>query len=113
MMLRLWEAEQPRTVVVAWDTLEVPTYRHEAFAAYQSGREFEDSILEQLAMMPELCTALGFPYAKAPGYEADDFLAAAAAFAEARGGTPPLAGGDRDAVPPARERPALLPPVRG
>ena len=35
--LRLWEAEQPRAVVVGWDTLEVPTYRHEAFPAYQCG----------------------------------------------------------------------------
>ena len=32
----------PRAVLVAWDTLEVPTYRHEAFAAYQSGRVFDD-----------------------------------------------------------------------
>ncbi len=31
MLIRLWEAEEPRTVLVAWDTLEVPTYRHQAF----------------------------------------------------------------------------------
>ncbi|MHB8642152.1 MAG: 5'-3' exonuclease [Gaiellaceae bacterium] len=113
MMLRLWEAEQPRTVLVAWDTLEVPTYRHEAFAAYQSGREFEDSIVEQLAMMPKLCTALGFPYAKAPGYEADDFLAAAASFEEARGGTTLIASGDRDAFQLASDRTTILHPLRG
>ena len=41
-LIRLWEAEQPEAVLVAWDTLEVPTYRHEALEAYQSGREFED-----------------------------------------------------------------------
>jgi len=29
-------------VLVGWDTLEAATYRHEAFAAYQSGREFDD-----------------------------------------------------------------------
>ena len=32
MVLRLWEAEQPRAVLVGWDTLDAPTYRHEAFA---------------------------------------------------------------------------------
>ena len=52
MLLRLWEMEEPRSVFVGWDTLFVPTYRHEAFEAYQSGREFDDSLLEQLDMLP-------------------------------------------------------------
>src|SRR6266566_2385020 len=47
-LLRLYETERPRAVVVGWDTLEVPTYRHEKFPAYQSGREFDDALLEQL-----------------------------------------------------------------
>ena len=34
-------------MLVAWDALEVPTYRHEKFPAYQSGREFDDALLEQ------------------------------------------------------------------
>ena len=29
MLIRAWEAEEPRTVFVAFDTLTVPTYRHE------------------------------------------------------------------------------------
>ena len=29
MLLRLWQDERPRTVLVAWDTLDVPTYRHD------------------------------------------------------------------------------------
>src|SRR5215218_1052197 len=33
MLVRLWEQEQPRAVVVGWDTLTEPTYRHEAFEA--------------------------------------------------------------------------------
>jgi DNA polymerase-1 len=113
MIVRLWEQEEPRAVVVGWDTLEVPTYRHEAFAAYQSGREFDASLLEQLALLPQLCTALGFPYAKAPGYEADDFLGAAVAYEEARGGTVLVASGDRDAFQLASDRTTILQPVRG
>jgi DNA polymerase-1 len=113
MIVRLWEQEEPRAVVVGWDTLEVPTYRHEAFAAYQSGREFDASLLEQLALLPQLCNALGFPYAKAPGYEADDFLAAAVAYEEARGGTVLVASGDRDAFQLASDRTTILQPVRG
>jgi len=77
MLTRLWQAERPDAVVVGWDTLETPTYRHTAYEAYQSGRVFEDSLLAQLALMPALTQALGFTVGKAPGYEADDFLAAA------------------------------------
>ena len=50
MLLRFWEWERPRTVLVAWDRLDVPTYRHTAFPAYQSGRVFDDELLEQLAV---------------------------------------------------------------
>ena len=113
MLIRLWEQEQPRAVLVGWDTLEVPTYRHEAFAGYQSGREFDDELLEQLALLPELVTALGFATAKAPGYEADDFLAAAVVREEADGGTAVVATGDRDAFQLVSERTTVLQPVRG
>ncbi len=68
LLLRLYREEQPRAVIVAWDTLEVPTYRHEEFPAYQSGRDFDDALLEQLAIIPDLVTACGFQNAKAPGF---------------------------------------------
>ena len=86
MLLRLWDTETPRAVFVGWDTLDVPTYRHEAF---------------------------GFACAKAPGYEADDFLAAAVAHEEARGGRTLVATSDRDAFQLASERTTILQPVRG
>ena len=113
MLTGLWEAEQPRAVLVGWDTLEVPTYRHEAFAGYQSGREFDDELLEQLALLPEIVERLGFRSAKAPGYEADDFLAAAVEAEENRGGTVLVATSDRDAFQLASERTTILQPVRG
>ena len=113
MLLSLWDAEQPRAVVVGWDTLEVPTYRHRAFPRYQSGREFDDELLEQLALLPELVSALGFASAKAPGYEADDFLAAAVGSELAAGGTALVATSDRDAFQLAHERCTILRLVRG
>ena len=115
MLVRLWESESPRAVLVGWDTLDAPTYRHEAFPGYQAGRQFDAELLEQLPLLPELVDALGFASAKAAGYEADDFLAAAVAAEEARGG-----GGrvlvvtsDRDAFQLASERTTILQPVRG
>ena len=113
MLVGLWEQAEPRSVVVGWDTLTVPTYRHEAFAPYQSGRVFDDSLLEQLDLLPELVEALGFYAAKAPGYEADDFLGAAVASEEGRGGTVLVATSDRDMFQLASERTTLLMPRRG
>jgi DNA polymerase I len=113
MIIRLWEQEQPRAVFVGWDTYDAPTYRSQAFPAYQSGREFDPSIIEQLAMMPRLCEALGFATAKAAGFEADDFLAAAVAAEEGQGGTCLVASGDRDSFQLASERTTILYPSRG
>ena len=110
MLTRLWESERPDAVLVAWDTLETPTYRHEAFDAYQSGRVFEESLLEQLAAMPQLTEALGFTLAKSAGYEADDFLAAAA---REWPGEVLVATSDRDAFQLASDRVTILQPTRG
>ena len=112
-LLRLWEAEQPRAVLVGWDSLQFPTYRHELFAGYQAGREFDEELLEQLDLLPEVVRSYGFAAAKAPGYEADDFLAAAVKQEEARGGTAVVATSDRDSFQLASEWTTILQPVRG
>jgi exodeoxyribonuclease III len=111
-LLRLHETERPRAVIVGWDTLGVPTERHRRFPAYQSGRVFDDALLEQLEVLPEFLTACGFANAKAPGYEADDFLAAAVAAEERRGGTALVASGDRDTFQLASEMTMILHPLR-
>src|SRR5262245_33739663 len=102
VLLRLYEIERPRAVLVGWDTL-APTYRHEALESYQSGREFDDELVEQLDVLPEFVAACGFASAKTAGYEADDFLAAAVAREERRRGTAIVATGDRDAYQLASE----------
>jgi DNA polymerase-1 len=113
MLVRLWEAEAPRAVVVGWDTLTVPTYRHEAFAGYQAGREFDDALLKQLDMLPELVRSLGFAAAKEPGYEADDFLAAAVRSEEDRGGRAVVATSDRDSFQLVSDSTVVITPIRG
>ncbi|HWG78998.1 MAG TPA: 5'-3' exonuclease [Stellaceae bacterium] len=111
-LLRLYESENPRAVLVAWDTLEEPTYRHEALEEYQGGRDFDDELVDQLDILPEFVAACGFAVAKAAGYEADDFLAAAVAQEERRHGSAIVATGDRDAFQLASERTTILQPVR-
>jgi DNA polymerase-1 len=113
MLLRLWQAERPRAVVVGWDTLDQPTYRHRELPGYQAGRVFDPALLEQLDRLPELVGATGIVCAKAPGYEADDFLAAAVAAERASAGTTLVATSDRDAFQLAASDVTILQPVRG
>jgi DNA polymerase-1 len=111
-LLRLYADEQPRAVLVGWDTLDQPTYRSNAFPAYQGGREFAAELLEQLDLLPRFVTACGFACAKAAGYEADDFVAAAVAAEERRGGTVIVASGDRDTFQLASDATMIVFPVR-
>ena len=111
-LIRFYLSEQPRAVVVGWDTLDVPTYRHTAFPPYQSGRVFDKELLQQLALLPEFVAACGFANARAPGYEADDFLAAAVKSEEKRKGIALVASGDRDTFQLASESTTILFPAR-
>ncbi|MFL6020585.1 MAG: 5'-3' exonuclease H3TH domain-containing protein [Gaiellaceae bacterium] len=112
-IVRLWQSEEPRAVLVGWDSLDTPTYRHELFAGYQAGRVFDADLLEQLDLLPELVRAFGFAAAKAPGFEADDFLAAAVQEEERRGGTTLVVTSDRDSFQLASEHTTILQPTRG
>src|SRR5499433_3148281 len=111
-LLKLYADERPRAVLAAWDTLDTPTWRQKALPDYQGGRRFDDELVDQLQILPRLVAACGFACAKAPGYEADDFLAAAATAEEQRGGAALVASGDRDAFQLASARTIILQPVR-
>jgi DNA polymerase-1 len=111
-LLRLYEGERPRAVLVGWDTLGAPTYRHRLYPAYQGGRQFDDELVEQLELLPQFVAACGFASAKRAGYEADDFLAAAVAAEERRGGRALVASGDRDSFQLASPATTILYPLR-
>ena len=112
-LLRLYEAEKPRAVVVGWDTLAVPNWRALEFPTYQGGRIFEDEIVDQLDVLPEFVTACGFVIGKEGRFEADDFLATAVAMEERDGGTTLVATSDRDAYQLASKRTTILQPAKG
>lgn len=113
MLLTLWLSQRPRSVIACWDTLETPTYRHEALPSYQAGREFAPELVEQLDRLPELVESFGFLVAKGAGFEADDFLAAAAAAETAAGGVSLIVTSDRDAFQLVSESVTVLRPQRG
>jgi DNA polymerase-1 len=111
-LLRLWQEEQPRAVVVGWDTLAEPNWRALEFPDYQGGREYDDDIVEQLDILPEFVAACGFISGKSGRFEADDFLATAAAAETKAGGTALVASGDRDAFQLASDKVTILHPVK-
>lgn len=111
-LLRLYEAERPRSIFVGWDTLDAPNWRVLEFPTYQGGRHFDDELLEQLDVLPVFVHACGFGVGKAAGYEADDFLAAAVAAGEKRSWPILVASGDRDTFQLASELTTILYPVK-
>jgi 5'-3' exonuclease len=113
MLLSVWEGQRPRAVFVGFDTITVPTYRHELLPGYQAGRDFPPELTSQLDRLPELCSALGFAWAKEAGFEADDFLAAAVDQEESRGGAALVLTSDRDLFQLASRRTTLVMPVKG
>jgi DNA polymerase-1 len=110
MLVRAWDSEQPRTVFVGFDSVGSPTYRNELLPEYQSGRDFPPVLTYQLDRLPELVGALGLPWAKADGYEADDFLGAVVAAEEARGGEALVLTNDRDLFQLASPRTTIIRP---
>ncbi len=113
MMLYLWDTEQPRAIYAAWDTLGVETYRHKLWPGYQGGRVFDKAIVLQLDWLPQLAEAFGFGVGKKAGYEADDFMAAAAAAETKRGGHSLLLTTDRDAYQLVSDSVTVLGPRSG
>jgi DNA polymerase-1 len=111
-LLRLYRDVDPRAVLVGWDTLNSPTYRHNTLASYQSGRNFDEELVDQLNVLPLFVSACGFANGKAAGYEADDFLAAAVAREERRSGICIVASGDRDCFQLASLHTTILQPIR-
>jgi len=113
MLVRVWEDELPRTVFVGFDTVGVPTYRNELLPEYQSGRDFPPELTSQLDRLPALVGAFGFAWAKRDGYEADDFLGAAAHAEEERGGETLVLTNDRDLFQLASAQTTILRPRTG
>src|SRR5262245_28987003 len=113
MLMTIWDNEQPRSMYVAWDTLGVDTYRHKLWPGYQAGRVFDNAIVKQLDLLPTLAAAFGFGVGKRPGYEADDFMAAAAIAETRRGGRSLLLTTDRDAYQLVSDSVTVLAPRAG
>lgn len=98
ILLNLLTAHQPDAVAIAWDE-RAPTFRHQAYDGYKATRHgMPEELAQQMPVLKELLTHLGFVQVSKAGWEADDILGTLAAACEAKGGTTLLATGDRDSL---------------
>ena len=74
MLLKIIEDFKPQYMVACFDLPE-PTYRHEAYEAYKSGRKKTDeSLIQQIIRSRDIFHAFGIPIIEKAGFEADDIL---------------------------------------
>ena len=98
ILLNLLAAHKPDAVAIAWDE-RAPTFRHNAYDGYKATRHgMPEELAQQMPVLKELLTDLGFVQVSKAGWEADDILGTLAAACEAAGGTTLLATGDRDSL---------------
>ena len=98
MLQRLRDEVDPNAVAVAFDRKE-PTFRHKAYDGYKANRRgMPPELAQQLPILKELLTALGYRLVECPGFEADDILGTLAAQAERTGNDCVIATGDRDSL---------------
>ncbi|MEE1066150.1 MAG: DNA polymerase I [Acutalibacteraceae bacterium] len=71
---RLLDDCKPDRVAVAFD-VKAPTFRHEMYTEYKAGRKaMPDELREQMPVLKELLTLLGYKIVEKAGWEADDIL---------------------------------------
>ena len=89
---------QPDEVAVAFD-LRAPTFRHKMYDGYKATRhKMPEELAQQMPVIKQLLTDLGYRVVTAEGWEADDILGTLAAACDARKDDCFLATGDRDSL---------------
>ena len=74
ILLNLLSAHHPDAVAIAWDE-KAPTFRHTAYDGYKATRHgMPQELAEQMPVLKQLLTDLGFVQVSKPGWEADDIL---------------------------------------
>lgn len=74
ILLSLKNECKPDRVAVAFD-MKAPTFRHKMYSEYKAGRKgMPEELHQQMPVLKELLTALGYTLVECEGWEADDIL---------------------------------------
>lgn len=97
-MQKLLSEVRPDAVAVAFD-LPIPTFRHKMYSDYKSNRKkMPEELAQQVPILKELLTAMGYKLVSKEGYEADDILGTLASYCEKNGHKCVIATGDTDSL---------------
>lgn len=97
-MQKLLSEVRPDAVAVAFD-LPIPTFRHKMYSDYKSNRKkMPEELAQQIPILKELLTAMGYKLVSKEGYEADDILGTFAFYCEKNGHKCIIATGDTDSL---------------
>ncbi len=108
ILLSLLRDYQPDEVAVAFD-LRAPTFRHKMYDGYKANRHgMPDELAQQMPVLKQLLTDLGYRIVTAEGWEADDILGTLSAACAARRDDCYLATGDRDSLQLVSESTTVL-----
>ena len=98
MLHKIKEDTNPDAVAVAFD-MRAPTFRHKEYDGYKAQRKgMPPELAQQLPILKELLTLLGYRIVECEGYEADDILGTLARVCTEEGRECVLATGDRDSL---------------
>ncbi len=109
ILMKLTDEVKPDGVAIAFD-LKAPTFRHKMYDGYKANRHgMPPELAQQLPVLKELLTALGYKILSLEGYEADDILGTVAKMC-ANGNECYIATGDRDSFQLIRDNVTVLLP---
>ena len=104
---RLLDDCSPDRVAIAFD-LKAPTFRHKMYDAYKAGRKgMPDELREQMPVLKELLTLMGYKIVEKEGWEADDILGTLSV-QTGEGDKCFIATGDRDSLQLVSENTTVL-----
>ncbi|MDR2527871.1 MAG: DNA polymerase I [Synergistaceae bacterium] len=113
MLLKVEESVTPNACAVVFDA-PGPTFRHELYGEYKAQRKpTPDDFREQLPLLRELLTTLGYPVFSEPGVEADDVIASMALAAAREGREAVIVSSDKDLFQVLGPGVKMLRPVKG
>lgn len=107
ILLKLEEDVKPDAVAVTFD-LKGPTFRHRLYDGYKATRKgMPPELAEQMPVLKELLTALGYKIVTKEGYEADDIIGTLSSHVGAENFCY-IATGDRDSLQLVRDNVQVL-----
>ena len=108
VLLKLEQDEKPDGIAIAFD-LKGPTFRHELFDGYKATRHgMPEELAEQMPILKELLSYLGYKIVTAEGYEADDVLGTLAYVCTGQNAECIIATGDRDSYQLVNDNTSVL-----